>query len=260
MILIGLAIMGICGSYVLRAQFNYRRSNNLYDSLEAQYTKSSANSSDLVSSSGSDISSESESESQNDTGWYNLCLVDFEGLKELNKDVVGWIYFENEDLSYPILQGETDEQYLRTTIDGVSATAGSIFLEAMNSNDFCDSHSIIYGHNMKNLSMFGKLKFYRMKEGYYEDHMYFQIITPEYTYRYQIFAYEEVNEYSEIYAVPYGPNDDFQDFINGIIRSSYVDSRLPVTKDDKVITLSTCTGSDDYRFVVHGFRVDSHEW
>ena len=88
--------------------------------------------------------------------------VDFESLKAINPDVKGWLYIEALDISYPVVQGPDNDTYLHTTYEGTSNFAGSIFLDYQNQDDFSDGNTIVYGHNMKNLSMFGKLK--QMKE------------------------------------------------------------------------------------------------
>ena len=172
----------------------------------------------------------------------------------------GWIYFENEDISYPVLYSGDDDTYLRRTLDQKPATAGSIFLEGMNNPDFEDSHTLIYGHNMRNLSMFGKLKYYKEDPDYYMDHMYFQILKGDVVYRYQIFAYEDVTPDSYIYAVPYGPTEEFADFIDRIYASSYRQTGIVASKDDKILTLSTCSTSGEGRFVVHAVRVDEYPY
>ncbi len=100
--------------------------------------------------------------------------VDFESLKAINPDVKGWLYIEALDISYPVVQGPDNDTYLHTTYEGTSRTnfAGSIFLDYQNQDDFSDGNTIVYGHNMKNLSMFGKLK--QMKEQKkYRDSVYF---------------------------------------------------------------------------------------
>ena len=84
--------------------------------------------------------------------------VDFESLKAINPDVKGWLYIEALDISYPVVQGPDNDAYLHTTYEGTSNFAGSIFLDYQNQGDFSDGNTIVYGHNMKNLSMFGKLK------------------------------------------------------------------------------------------------------
>ena len=100
--------------------------------------------------------------------------VDFSGLKELNPDCIGWIRFENIDISYPIMQGEDNEYYLKHTFEGQAVTAASIFMDANNHADFSDQNTFIYGHNMKDKTMFGKLNNYKDEE-FYKENPYFYI-------------------------------------------------------------------------------------
>ncbi len=221
-------------------QRNYKQSNDLYAGLEAEYVNYEAK--------GAVNQAEEFS-------WDQLVNVDFYSLMTANPEVCGWIYLENEELSYPIMYSGDNDKYLRTGFDGKDATAGSIFLEAENRFDFSDSHTIIYGHNMRNLSMFGKLKFYHQKENYFEEHPFFQIITPVVKYRYQVFAYEDVSEDSFIYTVPFGDTPEFADFIKEIQRHSQVKTDIAVSSADHVVTLSTCS-TTGRRFVVHGVLCD----
>ena len=85
--------------------------------------------------------------------------VDFDTLKSVNPDVVGWIYIEALDnINYPVVQGDDNETYLHTTYENNYNFAGTIFVDYENSSDFSDCNTLIYGHNMKNGSMFGNLK------------------------------------------------------------------------------------------------------
>lgn len=189
--------------------------------------------------------------------WYEKITVDLGGLQVLNPDIVGWIYQEDGDrISYPVLYSGDDETYLRRLIDGSRATAGSIFLEAENSPDFEDPHTIIYGHNMRNLSMFGTLKEYH-DQSYYESHRYFQLFAEKGIYRYQVFAYSVVDEDSPVYSVPCEPGDAFADLIETMCGSSEIRTGVSVTDTDKVLTLSTCA-SDGKRFVVHAVLADTY--
>ena len=108
--------------------------------------------------------------------------VDFAALQAINPDIVGWIYIEALDISYPVVQGEDNDFYLHRTFEKKDNFAGSIFVEYRNSGDFTDPNTIIYGHNMKNQSMFGKLKLLKEWEEY-KDSMYFWVMTPDYSYR-----------------------------------------------------------------------------
>lgn len=181
--------------------------------------------------------------------------VDFEGLQKINEDIVGWIHFENEDISYPVLYSGDNSKYLRTAYDGEELTAGSIFVAGNNQPDFSDPHTIIYGHNMRNLSMFGKLKYYREKKNYYKNHKYFQIITPEAKYRYQIFSYREVKTDSKVYTTDFANSDAFKKFVDDVlITDESKCSDIHFTGKSKIITLSTCS-ADDKRFVVNAVCV-----
>lgn len=250
-------IIGLCGllitifaGYKILIQYrDYKKSNDLYSDLEDKYVKKFK-----------DKSGKLTENNQEAINWYELADVDIASLKNLNSDIIGWIFFENEDISYPILFSGDNEKYLRTSFDGSYATAGSLFVDGANNPKFDDSHTIIYGHNMKNLSMFGKLKFYNRDEKYYDTHQFFQILTDECIYRYQIFAYETVDDNSFIYSVPFAADDNFQTFILKIKQISQKDTGIEVSKDNKIITLSTCsTNGDQYRFVVHAVRVDTYD-
>lgn len=193
------------------------------------------------------------------TDWKNMIDVDFSNLTKINSDVAGWIYVEGTDISYPIMYSGDDETYLRTTINKEHATAGSIFLEGYNLPDFSDSHSIVYGHNMRNLSMFGSLKFYKENEDYYDSHRYFQIITPKAKMRFEIFSYFDTEPASWVYTVPYYDNQEFSDYIDELISHSYIKlDNYDIDSSDKVVTLSTCSGSE-MRFTIHGKLVDIEE-
>ena len=232
---LGLVIVfGSLGGF-LYIYMGYQKSENLYDSLQQNY-----------------VTSTSESKSE---AWQDMLDVDISALKQINPDVIGWIYVENTDISYPILYSGDDSTYLRTTIDKEPATAGSIFLEGYNYPDWSDSHDIIYGHNMRNLSMFGKLKYYKTEEDFYENHKYFQIITEDGKMRFEIFSYFDTDPASWVYTVPYDDNDDFTEYILKLKKNSYKNIETDVKSSDKVVTLSTCSTSG-MRFTVHGYLVE----
>jgi len=109
---------------------------------------------------------------------------------------------------------------------------------------------------MKNLSMFGKLRYYKEDDSYYDDHKYIQVILPDRTERYEIFAYNTVKADSIVYNVSYDSVEDYAEFINYICLASYNPTGIYVTTDDKILTFSTCTSSDDKRFVVHAVKMD----
>ncbi len=174
-------------------------------------------------------------------------------------DVVGWLYFEDGHISYPIVQCEDNEKYRILDYSGEESDTGSIFLDFRSASDFSDSNSIIYGHNMKNHTMFGSLRDYREDPSYYNDHQYFQVITPDKTYRYQIFEYMDVPENYVLYDYVSDAAYEFVKDAEPVRIKSYMDSEIIVNAKSKVVTLSTCTRKDDLQFVVLGVMVEETE-
>ncbi len=178
--------------------------------------------------------------------------VDFAGLRKINPDVIGWLYYPALDISYPILKGEDNDYYLHHTIEKKKNFSGSIFMEAKNSSSFADCHTVIYGHNMKNGTMFGKLKRVRQLE-MKEDERKFWIITPEKNQLCRVFSAQEVKTGSEAYSLFSGPCQEFLDWANQMCRTSAVEpGDVTFEETDRVITLSTCTSNDKTRFIVQG--------
>lgn len=182
--------------------------------------------------------------------------VDFEALKAINPDVVGWIEIEAiPSISYPIVRGMDNEKYLNTTFENKSNIAGAIFMDYTNASNFTDSNTILYGHNMKNGSMFGLLSTIRDEEAYKKS-PYFWICTPEGKYRYEIFTAHVAEETSETYSVFYEADDSFKTYLDKMQAITEIPTAVPLTKDDKIVTLSTCTSEETQRFVIQGKRID----
>lgn len=185
--------------------------------------------------------------------------VDFSVLWEVNPDIIAWLWLPGIDISYPVVQGKDNEYYLHRTVDREENFAGSIFMEAANSPDFSDQNTILYGHNMKDQSMFGKLSAFREIETYTEN-PYIYICIPGKLLKYDIFAGADMPVNGLTYATQYS-NEDFQSHINEILAASVTPPKpVEVLETDKIITLSTCVGDGNYayRFVVQGKLVDQY--
>ncbi|SEG09190.1 sortase, SrtB family [Butyrivibrio sp. Su6] len=181
------------------------------------------------------------------------------GISEFIKahtEAVGWIKFEDDLISYPIMQAEDNSKYAIEDADGNDSETGAIFLDYRSSADFSDSNTIIYGHNMRDRSMFGALKNYKEDLGFLDDHKYFQIITPEGSGRYMLFAFMDVPKNSYIYDVCGDNTSRMREFLDTIEYKTYIDTGIEPTVDDKIITLSTCTQKDDLFFVMFAVKVD----
>ncbi len=183
--------------------------------------------------------------------------IHFVYLQEQNPDTVGWIEIPGTAIDYPIMQGEDNSYYLTRTFSGKENKAGSIFVESVNNGDLQDVHTILYGHNMKNGSMFGTLKKYRNEE-YRKRHPYIYLYTPAHTYKYEIFACSEVSQDSDVYTVWYEADEAFGEFAKRLKEGSAYETGVSVSETDTLITLSTCVSIETNRFVVHAKRIECH--
>jgi len=152
--------------------------------------------------------------------------IDFDALRAINPNIVGWIVVPGTTIDYPVVQGRDNNWYLHHTFRGERNPAGAIFLDYLNAPDFSDGHTLVYGHNMQRGNMFAPL------HGW--DGTRFRIYTPEGIFEYEVFARQTVPRNSPLY--------------------SMFDS--PRGGEAQVVTLSTCTfRRPAYRFVVQGVRI-----
>ena len=247
-VLILCAIAVCCGGYLIYHHWSVKQRELEYEKLRQEETLSAAT--ETV------IAEPETEESTEETVIYCDPVYDFGQLHEQNEDIYAWIVVPGTQVDYPLLQSETDNYYLDYNLDHSKGYPGCIYTNQCNRKDFSDYNTVLYGHNMKNLSMFGSLKKYKT-EDFYKDHHFFTIYTSECAYRYQIFAYYDVPETDEVYTVGFAPDDTFQKFIDKMKQKSYDDTGVNVTKDDHIMTLSTCSTTGK-RFVVHAVRIGEH--
>ncbi len=174
--------------------------------------------------------------------------IDFEVLNQENQDIVGWIYLENSPINYPVVQSNDNEYYLHRLINGEYNLAGSIFMDYRNNSNLEDNNTIIYGHNMKNNTMFGSLQEYKAQE-YYENHKTIYYFTPKKNYAIELIAGYTISVESDIYNLA----DIDKKELTDIISKSDFTSDIELKENDKLITLSTCAYEyDGARYVVIG--------
>lgn len=168
--------------------------------------------------------------------------IDFASLTADYPTAVAWIHFDSADVNidYPVLQGDDNEFYLRHNGEGEWIEPGSIFLDYRNNSLADDLHSIMYGHNMMDGSMFSDLSKYVDEDFYTDETSTFWVATPEATYYYEIFSVTIVDPYSDIYTVGYENTDVFDAFVKQVKEASLYDTGVSVSGTDRVLTLSTC--------------------
>ncbi len=191
-----------------------------------------------------------------------LRAVDFAALQEDTcADIYAWISIPDTRIDYPVLQHPSDDTYyLNYNLDGSKGYPGCIYTEMENSRDFSDFNTVIYGHNMKNGSMFHDLHSYE-DESFLPDHPYVYIYTPDRVLRYRIFAAYPYDDrhllYSFDYATPEGRAGYLSEIFSIRSMSAVLDDQVAVTSDDRLITLSTCVGNqNEKRYLVQAVLVN----
>lgn len=162
--------------------------------------------------------------------------IDWEVFKDT--DVVAWIKF-GDYIDYPVVHREDNSYYLKHTYDGQYNSGGSIFMDMYNHEDFTDYNTILYGHNMHSLTMFGIFKKYLNKE--VEMPREFFIYLPDGTkHTYKVFSINQVNSGGLAYQIGFDSLDEFEEYQKTMEEGSAFDTGGVADKNKKIVTLSTC--------------------
>ena len=200
----------------------------------------------MINSASKFVTVEQNSESGEPTGDPERIEVDFEELRKMNSDIVGWIYCANTKFNYPIVQGVDNEYYLHRLLDGTWNSNGTIFMDYRNSSDFSDRNTMIHGHHMKTGAMFGELIQYK-KQSFYDEHPYIYIMTESQNYRLDLLAGCVVDSVSDIYTT-----ELTEEMLYSCMSNSTFAPKVSY-QGGRIVTLSTCSYEyDDARYVVMG--------
>ncbi len=253
-----LVVAGICAGWLIKDYRDRRQAEAMYESLLAQQstvqeptqesqptevTEESVEESDVLEQLGIEVP---------DKG------IDFTALQaETNADIYAWIYIPDTKVDYPVLQHPTDDSYyLDYNLDGSKGYPGCIYTELCNSKDFTDPHTVLYGHNMKNGTMFAGLHDYRDAD-FLAEHPYIYIYTPDKTYVYQIFGAYEFSAVHLVRNFDLSNPDIFQMYLDGVFEirdmKANILTDMEVTAQERIVTLSTCIkNKPNLRYLVQG--------
>lgn len=184
--------------------------------------------------------------------------IDFEAIQtNENADIYAWIYIPGTNVDYPVLQhASNDAYYLDHDMQGKKASCGSIYTEKANSKDFNDNHTVLYGHNMKNGTMFKTLRYYDDKE-FFENNKYIYVYTAKDTRVYEIFGAYEYDDRHLLKNFATENAGEYQKYLESIKKLSdacgHFDRDMSLYSSDKIITLSTCIANKpESRYLVQG--------
>jgi sortase B len=255
--IISFTVMVACLAFVIQYLVENYQNAQRNDYLESIYR------SDLTSS---DSTSRLESDG-NEDDYYHL-ITGASKLLEINKDVAGYISIPDTEIAYPLMQGNEDnDEYLNTDIYGNSLRAGSIFLDFrcvfdnVVNGKLTEKNSdvlVVYGHNMRDESMFGSLKYYKNDPSYYEEHPIVEFNSNYVEYNYKIFGVfiadpdDKTDTFFDYWnTLNFDNKEEFSDFVNEIKRRTIINTNVDMKYGDQLLILSTCNNAvSDGRLVV----------
>ena len=254
----------ICLIFIRSYYGKQRRGENLYDELQREQTHISAAVEQIFEvleqvQEKQEILNEVSVEADKFPHLENT--VDFADLQECNDDIYAWIEIPGIQVNYPVVQHPADDTYyLNHTIEGVSGLPGSIYSEKVHTKDFSAVHTVLYGHNMKNGTMFGSLHSYEDAE-FFKAYPYVYIHLSDRTLVYEIFA---AVRFSDVYLPSYKDYEREQEFISFVeeLKASegQVNRMLNPSNGDRLLILSTCIGNDEtHRFLVATVQIGEYE-
>lgn len=213
-----------------------------------EWIKSNKKNKDIMSEIKENVVINNEMDSNNEE-----YKIDFAKLKQKNSDAIAWIKVNGTDIDFPVVKGTDNSYYLTHNFDKEKNKAGWIFADYRNKFDGTDKNIIIYGHNMKNGSMFASLKDVIKEEWYNnENNKYIALITENENCKYQVFSVYQT-EMEEYYLQTNISN--FKEFVEKIKGRSKKNFNVDIKETDSILTLSTCADNTKYRVVLHAVKV-----
>lgn len=166
--------------------------------------------------------------------------VDFSALKKINPDVVAWLTSDGSEIDYPVALGKDNVYYLRHLFTGERNKLGTIFMDYRNHGNFSDKNTVLYGHNMKDGSMFSSLTKYK-NQSYYDSFPAMVLDTPAGDFKIELFAGIIIDGNQESVRFDFKDDHDFQNYIDSLKKASTFQSNTVVNADNRIITLCTCS-------------------
>lgn len=251
---------------IFKTARDYKAASDEYDSLrqyaseEVNATETAEKVSDIKPIELEEAEERKELKSNENREDFPEMEVDFKALREKNPDTVGWLYVGSCGISYPIVQGEDNDYYMHHTFEGTVNSSGAIIMDYRDDKYLKDWNTFIYGHNMKNGSMFGSLKKLLNDETLYDSDPYIYVYLPGYIYRYKIFSYYKDKPDSKMYWTA-DTLQEYRQYIRDALSLSVRDLGVETSEENNMVTLVTCSGSGagKMRFFVHGEFIDRYK-
>lgn len=182
--------------------------------------------------------------------------INAEQLAAMNGDYACWLYAPGTPIDYPVVQGEDNSYYLHRLFNGEHNACGTLFIDYRNLSGFQDPNTLIYGHHMRNGSMFKAITYYA-EQSYFDSHPYMLIVTPEKLYLVELLAGYTTSKTDHCYDIAISDAEDMQAFVSEARAKSNFQSDIEILPGERLVTLSTCAYAfENARYIVIGRLTD----
>lgn len=249
-LVVAAAVLCISAFELIGIFLEYKAGSDAYDALRNRYVT-------VVPESGAQEEEEQGTAEKMaepvSADYFPEYAIDFDALGAVNGDAAGWIYIPALGIDYPVVQGADNEYYLTRTFEKKENKSGAIFMDSGANPQMTDYNTFVYGHNMKNGSMFGKLKNFQRDPSLCEEMPYIFYYTRERQYKYLIVSYYVTVDGSDSYFLP-ATEEAYENYRSLILRKTSYECGQEIPEDAPILTLSTCYGNagGEQRFLVHG--------
>lgn len=240
-----LCIVGILvsGGYIAHGLWEYEVGAQTYQAVAQKYVRMPP-ANPQPSNGGTPVPAATRASSGLSSQADDSPQVDFGGLSAINPDIAAWLLCPDTAINYPVVQGKDNTYYLNHLFDTKRNASGTLFIDVRNHTGFEDRNTVIYGHNMKNGSMFKSLMQYKSQE-YYNAHKVMYLLTPRGNYTLSLFAGYTASVEEDAWRRSFPDAGAYGDWIsNAVSHSTFRADGIQVEASDCVVTLSTC----DYTF------------
>ena len=190
----------------------------------------------------------------------NKYTIDFNELKKQNPDSIAYIKVNGTNINYVVVRGNDNSYYLKHNFNKEWNVSGWIFSDFRNKFDETDKNIVIFGHDTKDGSMFGTLVNILNNDWQSnKDNLKITLITEMGTYYYEVFSTYKIIPEDYYINTEFSSIDEFGEFVNTIKSRTLYDYKNEVTKDDKILTLSSCLEYGHKRVVLHAKLINKEE-
>ena len=255
LLLMAVAVAGYSGFRLWKYYHEYLEDQELYENLRDEILQTPELETDTESVFELDTRKKHHKTSESEIPFD----VDWDVLKDINEDIIGWVYFTGlPQISYPVLQAKDNEYYVHRTYDLSSSDskAGSIFMDYRMAGDFSSPYSVIYGHNVRDGSMLSDLAQLKDQD-LYDKEPYFWILTPDGNYRYQIFSIFQCHRSADVFQRSFDCwGEDFSKWQSELKLRNSMQGDVKLKEYGHVVVFSTCVPNSFDRTIVCGTYID----